>query len=136
MPTMNSNDERIAREVLQAVAQITFLMRDQAVTIGRLSSVKETLTAVEFYDSAEGPPILSGYVDAKLKDETAVSWLLDMTWTDKIWTVDSKLASSAGGEQDILQELPTITVQTVGELPQRLVETVRRLLELRPPALK
>jgi len=28
MPTMNSNDERIAREVLQAVAQITFLMRD------------------------------------------------------------------------------------------------------------
>ena len=132
---MIPNEERIARQVLESIAQATSLFRERAVSIERLPSVKRTITALEFYKSVNGPPVLSGYLDAQLQDGTAVSWLLDVTWTDETWIMNLKLARSSGGEQEVLQELPTITVQTVPELPSKLSQAVRQLLEIRPPFL-
>ncbi len=132
---MSSNEERTARKVMETMARVTFLLRDHAVIIGRLPSVNKTLTALEFYDSVNGPPILSGYSEAQLKNGGAISWLLDVTWTDDNWTIESEVVRSVGGEQETIQKLPMIVVRTVDEFPQTLAEAVRHLLDIRPSSL-
>jgi hypothetical protein len=129
---MNTSEETITRQVLESLSEVTFLFRDRAVALERLPEVKEVLTALEFYETTSGSPMLSGYVDAALNDGTGTTWAWDLTWTDETWIIECKLDRSIGGEQELLQELPPTTVQTVRELPPMLVETARQMLQLRP----
>lgn len=120
--------------ILQILAEATFVLREQSVVIRRLRLVKETQTALEFQRS-DGSPVLFGYVDAELHDGTAISWLVDVTWTESSWTIECELTKSAGGEQRSLQKMPTITAQALNDLREKLLGALDALLALRPDPL-
>jgi hypothetical protein len=54
---------------------------------------------LKFVKSTSGY-VIAGHVDAELRDGTAISWLLDVTWTDQLWTVEAGLARSTGKGQE------------------------------------
>ena len=131
---MTKNDETIARQLLETLAQVTDLFHNSAVTVGRNNKVSKTVNSVEFIKSATGP-MLTGYLDAELKDGTAVSWLLDVTWTNHAWTIEARLARSTIKGQETIQELPTESVDEFAHLVRGLLKIVNQLLALRTPEL-
>jgi len=131
---MTKNDETIARQLLETLAQVTDLFRNGAVTVGSHNKVSKTVNAVEFIKSATGP-MLTGYLDAELKGGTAISWLLDLRWTDNAWTIEARLARSTVKGQETIQELPTESVDEFDHLVRSLIRIGSQLLALRTPEL-
>ena len=131
---MTKNDETIARQLLETLAQVTDLFRNGAVTVGRHNKVSKTVNAVEFIKSTTGP-MLTGYLDAELKDGSAISWLLDLRWTDNAWTIEARLARSTVKGQETIQELPTESVDEFDHLVRSLIRIGSQLLALRTPEL-
>jgi hypothetical protein len=131
---MKQDEEVVARRVLGTLAEVKDLFRIHSIAIRRMNGVQRTLHAVEVIKYETGP-VLEGYMDAELADGTILSWLLDVSWTEDSWMIEAKTARSAGGEQDILEALPSANVHSLDEFIQNLMEAVRRLLELRPSFL-
>lgn len=131
---MKQNDEVIARRVLATLAEIKDLFRSHSIEIRRMNNVRGTLHAVEVIKYETGP-VLEGYMDAELADGTILSWLLDARWAEDSWTIETKIARSAEGEQDVLESLPISTVGTLDEFIRSLIEAAHRLLGLRPASL-
>lgn len=134
---MKPNEEIIARRVLEAVAEVKDLFRNHAVAMRRHQGVSKTLNGVEVIKYKSGP-VLEGYVDAELADGTTFSWLLDVKWPDNSWIIEATTAarSSSGGDQETVEQLPSVTVKNVDEFLQALLEAVRQLLDLRPSSLR
>jgi len=68
--------------------------------ISRMKRVEKALNAVEVIKYESGT-LIEECVDAELNDGTAISWLLDVSWTSDSWTIEASLEmSSAGGAGD------------------------------------
>jgi hypothetical protein len=131
---MTKSEETTARQLMDTLAQLTELFRHNAVTVGKHTKVSKTLNALEFTRSTTGP-LLTGYLDAELKDGTALSWLLDVAWTDESWSIQAKLARSTRDGQDTIQELPGEEISGFEYFRSRILDTTRRLLALRAAPL-
>jgi hypothetical protein len=131
---MNLNEEILARRVLEAVSEVKELFRKHAIAVDRLKSVSRTLEAVEVIKYQSGT-MLEAYAEAELRDGTFVSWLMDGNWTEDSWAIEAELAGTSHGEQETLQKLPAVRVESVDEFLEALIEVAGKLLELRSPAL-
>jgi hypothetical protein len=131
---MTKHDETIARQLLGTLAQVTDLFRNNAVSVGRHNKVSKTVNAVEFIRSTTGP-MLTGYLDAELKDGTALSWLLDVVWSDESWTICARLARTTRNGPETIQMLPTEEIREFDHFRDSLLRIVQQLLALRSPAL-
>lgn len=131
---MNIGDERAAKRTLDAIAEINQIFIDHAIEMRRLKMVSEAINSCTVFRYETGSQ-MEAHLDAELKDGNAISWLLEVSWTDVEWTIRRKLVKQTNSGQDAIKELPAKTISRFEEfvdcLPTLAAElTALRTLEL------
>lgn len=131
---MNDSPEAAAKSMLDLQGEVKELLRNHAIAVRKLQDVIRTLDALEVIGYSSGP-VLEGYVEAELRDGSALSWLLEVSWDNEGWAIDARLARSSRDRQDTLKEFSTEKVRDLGQFAIRLKEVVGRLLRVSLVAL-
>ena len=66
------------------------------------------------------PYLLDWYVDAELATGRSLVWILELTWPDGLWTIESRVETTGDDGLQPLQEFPTRTAESVAELINEL----------------
>jgi hypothetical protein len=119
--------ESDTRVILNALAKVTRLLRDHGVSVRLKPGVKSVATSLEVVEYDNGP-MIEGYVDAELEDGTALSWRLDVRWTEVSFEIDATLERISGAGSETLRQLPESVIRDARELPDALIEVTRSLL--------
>jgi hypothetical protein len=123
--------EKTAREVLESIAEVNRLFQDAAVSFRRSPIVRGVATAIEISAYKSGP-LIEGYLDVELKDGHGVSWRFDVRWTSDLWAIKALLEKNSSSGSEVLERLPIQEIHEVKLLPESLMRTAQRLLQLRP----
>jgi hypothetical protein len=132
---MNMNKESTARQLLEAIAGIHALFKNQAIAIRDLPDISETSFSVQVVRYKNGS-VLEGYVDADLSNGIGINSLLDVSWSGESWRIEARLARSTTSGQETLKELPTEVVHQFDEFVTTLNRVARELLDLQTAILK
>jgi hypothetical protein len=131
---MNVSKHTIAEDLLEAIAETNCVFREKAVEIGRRRGVTKAITSCEIRKYRTGSA-LEAHLDAELEDGNAVSWLLEVSWTNAEWTIERKLVKSTNSGQDTIADLPTATIKEFEKFVELLPRMASELLALQAPEL-
>jgi hypothetical protein len=69
------------------------------------------------------------YVDAELQNGYAMSWWVDLSWTETNWIIESKILINRDQGQEVLKEFPDKSPETLKDLIDQLKETISTLAD-------
>ena len=121
--------DTVAKQLLEALAEIDRLLRDHAVRLRRSPVVVKAQACFEVVSYANGP-VLQGSVDAELTNGDAVCWCLDVRWTQESWNLEATLDRKIGDRQETVKELPLESATDFEGFLDLLGRVVRDLLAL------
>lgn len=68
-----------------------------------------------------GPPyLLDWYVDAELVTGRSLVWVLELSWPDGQWEIESRIETTGDDGLQVLQEFPGRSAQSVADLVNQL----------------
>jgi hypothetical protein len=69
------------------------------------------------------------YVDAELQNGYAMSWWVDLSWTETNWVIEAKILINRDQGQEVLKEFSEQFPNTLKDLISQLKETISTLAD-------
>ncbi len=128
-----NQENSIAKQMLEALAEVNRSLRDHSVALRRSPDVTKAQTSpLEAVFFANGPG-LEGHVEAVLANGDVVCWWLYLRWNQDSWLLEATVERKSPDGQETEKELPTETVSDFDGFLKALKRVVPELLALTIP---
>jgi len=117
-----------AATLIESFAACHRRLMDLAAYLRQQPGVVSTATTVDCIKFERSPsPILAVYVEAELKDGTAMCWTLELSWEERTWVIDGGVSRSAIGGQGRIRDVCDRRAERLEELLGDLREAAEAL---------